>query len=99
MARGSKPGERRGGRRKGTPNKATADVRAAVALMAQRNVGKLEGWLTRVAKKQPAKAADIFLRALEYHIPKLGRTEHTGKDGAAVVIEIHKIAPPGGPAK
>jgi hypothetical protein len=28
MARGSKPGERRGGRQKGTPNKATADVKA-----------------------------------------------------------------------
>jgi hypothetical protein len=28
MPRGSKPGERRGGRQKGTPNKITADVRA-----------------------------------------------------------------------
>lgn len=27
MPRGSKPGERRGGRKKGTPNKVTADVR------------------------------------------------------------------------
>ena len=27
MPRGSKPGERRGGRQKGTPNKATKDVR------------------------------------------------------------------------
>jgi hypothetical protein len=28
MARGSKPGERRGGRQKGVPNKATADIKA-----------------------------------------------------------------------
>lgn len=28
IARGSAPGERRGGRQQGTPNKATADVRA-----------------------------------------------------------------------
>lgn len=27
MARGAKPGERRGGRQKGTPNKATAEVK------------------------------------------------------------------------
>lgn len=27
--RGSKPGERRGGRQKGVPNKATADIKAA----------------------------------------------------------------------
>ena len=31
MARGSKPGERRGGRVKGTPNKATQDVQAKLA--------------------------------------------------------------------
>lgn len=29
MARGSKPGERRGGRKPGQPNKATADIRSA----------------------------------------------------------------------
>jgi hypothetical protein len=29
MPRGSSPGERRGGRQKGTPNKATADVKEA----------------------------------------------------------------------
>ena len=29
MPAGSKPGERRGGRQKGTPNKATADIKAA----------------------------------------------------------------------
>jgi hypothetical protein len=32
MPRGAKPGERRGGRKKGTPNKVTADVRAACLL-------------------------------------------------------------------
>lgn len=30
MPRGSKPGERRGGRKKGTPNKRTAEVKAAL---------------------------------------------------------------------
>ena len=29
---GSKPGERRGGRQKGTPNKATADIKAAIRM-------------------------------------------------------------------
>jgi hypothetical protein len=31
MPRGSAPGERRGGRQKGTPNKLTAEVQAAIA--------------------------------------------------------------------
>lgn len=30
MSRGSKPGERRGGRQKGIPNKATRDIKAVV---------------------------------------------------------------------
>ncbi len=78
MATGRKTG---GGSRKGKPNKATADVRAMIALVAERHVGKLEGWITLVAKKDPAKAADLFLRMIEYHIPKQARTEITGKDG------------------
>ncbi len=62
-----------GGRAKGTPNKATADVRATIALIAERNVERLETWLGEVADKDPGKAADLFLRMIEYHIPKQAR--------------------------
>lgn len=79
-----KPGDKRAGRPKGTPNKATADVRAAIAMLVQNNVDSLEGWLKRVARKNPAKAADIFLRTVEYHIPKLHRSEVTGLGGGPV---------------
>jgi hypothetical protein len=50
-------------------------VRAALAQFAEGNFGKLQGWLDRVAARDPAKAADLFLRMLEYYIPKLARTE------------------------
>ena len=80
------------GRQKGVPNRVTADVRAAIALIAERNIVKFEGWLKRVARRDPARAADLFLKAIEYHIPKQARTELTGKDGAPlpthVVFEI-----------
>lgn len=85
MALGRKTG---GGSRKGKPNKATADVRAAVAEIAQNNVANVQGWLERTAKKQPARALQLFLDLCEYHIPKLGRVEHTGKDGEALTIQI-----------
>lgn len=68
------------GRPKGAANKATADVRACIALIAERNIEAFGEWLDAV--EDPAKRAELFLRMLEYHIPKLGRTEHTGKDGA-----------------
>jgi hypothetical protein len=63
------------GRKPGVPNKATAAVREAIALFAEQNDGKLQTWLDATAKKNPEKAADLFLRALEYFTPKLGRTE------------------------
>jgi hypothetical protein len=66
-----------GGRSKGTPNKVTADVRAAIATFAEANVTKLQTWLDAVAEKDPARAADLFVRVLEYHFPKLARTELT----------------------
>jgi hypothetical protein len=81
MAKGIKTG---GGSRKGVPNKATADVRAAIALIAERNIEAFEGWLQDI--EDPAKRCDVFLRAIEYHIPKLQRTELTGKDGGAIVV-------------
>lgn len=82
------------GRPKGSPNRATADVRAAIAVFAQGNVGKLEEWINRVAdgfddtKPDPGKAADLYLKAIEYHIPKLARQEHVGDGGGAIKFEL-----------
>ena len=70
------------GSRKGVPNKATADVREAIAKIAQRNIGAVEGWLREI--EDPAKRVGLFLDMCEYHIPKLARTELTGKDGEAL---------------
>lgn len=80
-------GHKLAGSRKGKPNRATADVRKTIALIAERNVSKLEDWLARVAEDDPDKGADLFLRMIEYHIPKLGRTELTGKDGGTLKID------------
>jgi uncharacterized protein YbjT (DUF2867 family) len=76
------------GRPPGTPNKATATVREAIALFAEQNVGKLQGWLDRVATRDPAKAADLFARVLEYHIPKLARTETTVEGELTVATRL-----------
>jgi hypothetical protein len=39
-------------------------------------------------EKNPGKAADLLIRMAEYHFPKLGRTEVTGKDGGPVVLDF-----------
>jgi hypothetical protein len=48
-----------------------------------------------VAEKDPAKAADLFIRVLEYHVPKLARTEvnGSGKDGALINLQVSFVDP------
>ena len=89
--RGSRPGERRGGRGRGTPNKTTGDVRQAIARLAEDLGPALQGWIERVAAEDPARAAEIFLRAIEYHIPKLQRSEVTGKDGGPLLPPMFQL--------
>ena len=73
------------GRIKGVPNKTTQNVREMIAMVAEQNAPKFMQWLDTVAmgdgdkvKPDPAKAADLYLKAIEYHIPKLARTEVAG---------------------
>jgi hypothetical protein len=82
------------GRPKGSPNKSTAAVREAIALFAEGNAHKLQSWLDDVAmgaggnRPDPAKAADLYLRAIEYHIPKLARTELVGENDGPIEMTI-----------
>ncbi len=87
-------GFKTGGRAPGTPNKATTEARQAIALFVDQNAHRLSEWLDAVAngdpendvKPNPAKAFELFQSVVEYHIPKLARTEMTGKDGGPVQI-------------
>lgn len=70
--------QKTGGRVAGTPNKATQEARAVIAKVAEATAPKIQGWLNKVAAESPEKALDLFLKLLEYHVPKLARTELTG---------------------
>lgn len=76
------------GRPKGMPNKATSKVREAIAELLERNAYQMDKWLNEVADKDPYKALDLMQKLSEYHIPKLARTEVTGKDGEAQEMVI-----------
>lgn len=89
----SKGGAREGaGRPKGIPNKATTQAREAIADFVEGNVGRLNGWLDAIAEKDPEKAFNAFMSVIEYHIPKLQRTEsrfvdENGKDRTIEIVE------------
>jgi hypothetical protein len=101
MSIGKKTG---GGTRKGSPNKATAAAREAIALFVNRNAGRLQSWLDDVAEGRkgdpdeegnetwvihpnPVKAFELFQSVIEYHVPKLARTEVSGIDGKAIPVK------------
>lgn len=80
-----------GGRKPGVPNQSTMRAREAIAAFVDDNATKLQGWLDQIAEdpKQggPREAFRCVQEILEYHVPKLARTEITGKDGGPVIIK------------
>jgi hypothetical protein len=85
-----------GGRSAGVPNKVTAQAREAIALFVDDNAPRLAEWLEAVAKgdpendvkPNPAKAFELFQSVIEYHVPKLARTEHTGADDGPIEMVV-----------
>ena len=64
-----------GGRTKGVVNKTTANAREAIAAFVEGNVDRLNGWLDAIAEENPKAAFECFMDVVEYHVPKLNRTE------------------------
>ena len=94
----------RAGRPKGVPNKSTAMAREAIAQFVEGNAHKMQEWLEQVAVgvrndedkfivlPNPEKAFGMLQSVMEYHLPKLARTEHTGDEDQPVkVIHEHKF--------
>jgi hypothetical protein len=92
------------GRPKGSPNKSTAMAREAIAQFVEGNAHKMQEWLEQVAigvkndddkfivLPNPEKAFGMLQSVMEYHLPKLARTEHTGDEDQPVkVIHEHKF--------
>jgi predicted RNase H-like HicB family nuclease len=89
-------GVKTGGRQAGTPNKATQEARQAIALFVDQNAHRLTEWLNAVAdgdplndiKPNPAKAFEMFQSVVEYHIPKLARTELAGDADKPIELKV-----------
>ena len=76
------------GRPKGTANKATTNARVAIAALVEGNIYRLNDWLEQIAQQDGPKAAwQCFMDVVEYHIPKLARTELTTPDGKPLQVQ------------
>lgn len=83
MPRGAKPGQRFGGRAKGTPNKATADVRA----LAQQYTARVIEELARIALEGESDQARI---AAGRELLDRGHGKSTQPIDATVVTETYE---------
>jgi hypothetical protein len=87
-----------GGRVAGTPNKVTQEFRDTVTKLLEKNADNVAVWLEQVAtgggdvKPDPGRALDLLSKLAEYAAPKLARTEHVGKDGESLTIQVVKFA-------
>lgn len=88
---GSKPGERRGGRQKGTPNKKTAE---AIKAIEESGVTPLQFLLDimRGELQDPALRFEAAKAAAPYVHPRLASSELTGKGGGELVVKVLKCA-------
>lgn len=94
-------GQKTGGRVAGVPNKATADARQAIGAFVDGNAHRLQEWLDKIAEgvkneeggylvlPNPEKAFGLFQSVVEYHVPKLARTEMTGANGGPLQGEVN----------
>lgn len=67
------------GKPAGVPNKATGRAREAIAQFVNDNADRLVGWLDRIAEDNPKAAFECYMSVVEYHIPKLARSEIENK--------------------
>lgn len=63
------------GRRKGVPNKSTEKIKEAFSKLLERNTKNIDGWLARVAEKDPAKALEIMTKFAPFFIAKKTASE------------------------
>ena len=85
------------GRPVGATNKMviTEKVREAFGQLLENNIDQLEGWLHALAKKNPEKALDIWVRISERFVPSLQRTDvHLEGPGLMIPIQINLPNPP-----
>lgn len=63
------------GRPKGSTNRSTSLAREAIAKFVEDNSERFQGWLDSIAEDDPYKAFQCVKDLMEYHLPKLQRTE------------------------
>lgn len=87
MPRGSKPGERRGGRQAGTPNKSKQAIEEKLAAL---GCDPIEGMalIALDPKNSPELRGKMFSELAQYVSAKRKAVEHSGPDGGPMNLQL-----------
>jgi len=79
-----------GGRKKGTPNKCTQELRNAYAYFMDVNKDKMQELFDKVAATNPIKALEFMIKVSEFVLPKLKaiETSQTAQELQKIIIEV-----------
>lgn len=88
----SKGDPKSGGRKKGTPNKSTKEIKDAFQMFVENNVGNFEKWIIEIAETNPAKAMELVSNVSEYILPKLSRAEVKNEVIVETKVDLSKYS-------
>jgi hypothetical protein len=77
-----------GGRPKGAENKETKKLREAIAAITNGSVEDLQGAFAEIREDNPAKFIEMYLRLLEYTMPKLRSIDTNIEMGDTLIQKI-----------
>ena len=78
----------RAGRKRGAMNRSTEQAKLAIARLANKGLDNISEDLDKIRKTDPIEAAKIYLRLLEYIVPKKSSVELKGE----IDQRIHQIS-------
>ena len=78
----------RAGKKPGTKNRTTKEIREAYQNLVEMNLENMSLWIAQIAADDPSKAMDTMIKLSEYVIPRLARTEVAGHDGDSLFKSI-----------
>ena len=76
---GFEKGNRLGGRKPGALNRSSEEAKLAVARIANQGLDAFREDIDRIRKENPIEAAKLYLRLLEYIVPKKSAIELKGE--------------------
>ena len=80
------------GRKKGSMNKYTKEIKEAFGLLLSSNTENFYTWIETIARQDPAKAMELLIKIAPYVVPKLAQNDITS-EGKRIFFNLPGVDP------